>query len=296
MSLSPSARLRAAPGAPDVLTRSAVVAAEENPLVRAVAKWLANRRYAAWRKAHPGASFGDFYAATITAKLTRGRRHPTLGQRGWKGAGKAADWDRASFAARGAGKWARIQALGVRPDMRCVDYGCGSLRIGQHAIRALAPDHYFGLDVTDHFFRLGLEMIDPALLEEKQPRLAVIGDEAIAAVRAWRPDFIFANAVLQHVPPDDLLLFFERLERMMAPQTVACVIFVSGSGVEQIGAMSWRYGPATLAAAAAAAAPGLSAGFEPYNSGAEDPRGRERMVLTLRNRALAAGIEAQAAE
>ena len=265
-----------------MIPRRLVVKAEELPIVRRCAIWLANRRYRGWAKRHAEASFGQFYAQTIGGKLARGRHHPTLGARGWeKEHGSARDWDHASFAVRGLDRWQKIKALGIEPHMRCVDYGCGSLRLGQHALRELEPGHYFGLDVSDHFFTIGLRMLDPALVAEKQPYLAAISDTVLANVREWRPDFIFSNAVLQHVPPQEIPLFFARVGRMMRPGCVACIIFVAGDSVEQFGAMSWRYPADLLAETVARTVPGLTATIEPFNSAADDPRGRERMVLRL---------------
>jgi hypothetical protein len=43
--------------------------------------------------------------------------------------------------------------------MRCVDFGCGSLRLGQHAIRYLDRSNYWGVDLTDSFIRAGIDLL-----------------------------------------------------------------------------------------------------------------------------------------
>jgi SAM-dependent methyltransferase len=212
------------------------------PGVRTVPIWIWNRRYKAWKRANPAGTFADFYAADAEAKIRKGKSHATLGVRSWAD-GKAGpvEWDRSTFSERGRENWRQILELGLEPQMRCVDYGCGSLRLGQHAIRYLDPGNYWGIDISDAFYSEGLKLLPPELLAEKQPKLGVIAEPLLAAIREWKPDFIFANAVLQHVPPNELGLFFGRLAAMMTPQSRAYIIFVEGPGAKRIKGMSWAY-------------------------------------------------------
>ena len=55
----------------------------------------------------------------------------------------------------------------------------------------------------------------------------MIDDFILAEIGRWQPDFIFSTAVLQHVPTNELGVFFERLARMMAPNTRAYVLFIT---------------------------------------------------------------------
>lgn len=227
------------------------------PGVRAVPIWLCDQRFRRWRKRNPGGTFADFYVADAERKLRKGRHHSTLGARGWATKGSCEiDWDSRSFAGRGLVNWRQIVNLGLQRDMRCVDFGCGSLRLGQHAIRYLAPSGYWGVDLTDSFIEAGIRLIPPELIESNRPRFGVIGDELLAEIREWSPDFIFANAVLQHVPPDELPAFFRRIAAMMTSSTRTYVLFVSDSRVRRVKAVSWAYPPALLEEQARAAVPG----------------------------------------
>lgn len=252
------------------------------PGVRAVPIWLCDQRFRRWKKSRPDGSFGEFYVAEAERKLRNGRPHSTLGARGWATSGSSEiDWDSASFAGRGLVNWRQIVALGLKPEMRCVDFGCGSLRLGQHAIRYLDPGNYWGVDLTDSFFRSGTELLPPGLIEAKQPRFGVIGDALLAEIREWAADFIFANAVIQHVPPDELPLFFRRIAAMMGPSAHAYVLFVSDSGIHRIKAASWAYPPELLQELARAAVPDAAvrtiAGEEAY----ERITGGNRNILCI---------------
>jgi hypothetical protein len=251
------------------------------PPIRLISIWRNNRRFKKWRSQHPGVPFANFYAARIEGKLQRGLHHTTLGLRGWLPTDDSAvEWDRQSFAGRALKRWEDIVALGLEPQMRCVDYGCGSLRLGQHAMRYLDAGNYYGIDVTDVFIAAGIELIDPELVSSKRPKLATISGEVLRDIRAWQPDFIFSNAVLQHVPPEELSLFFERLESMMAPYTKAYILYITGDRVQRFDSMSWSYPSDYIRTAARSAAPSLKIGaISGYFGQRGDGRHREVLVL-----------------
>jgi hypothetical protein len=234
-----------------------IVRAASLPAVRAVPIWICDQRFRLWKRRHPGSSFADFYLADAEKKLRKGTHRPTLGARGWETRGSCEiDWTARSFAGRGLVDWRQIVSLGLQPDMRCVDFGCGSLRIGQHAIRYLGPSNYWGVDLTDSFIHAGLRLLPPDLVTSKKPRFGVVAESLLAEVREWAPDFIFANAVVPHIPPDELPLLFRRMAAMMAPSTRACVLFVAHERARRTGPVSWAYPPAFLEELATAALPG----------------------------------------
>ena len=222
---------------------------------------IADRRFERWRKFNPDRPFSQFYVDDVVAKTSRGSGHPTLGTKGFAGPLKGeVSWDRANFAARAREIWDFYAGvIEAKPGMRCVDYGCGSLRVGQHAMRMLDPGEYWGLDVSEDFITSGLDLVDPKLIEDKRPRLSVISDSTIAEVRAWKPHAIFSNAVLQHVPETELLSFFRRIAAMMGPGAVAAINFVNRPKVSRVKAMSWAYPDELLITKVKEADPGLIA-------------------------------------
>ena len=251
------------------------------PPVRLFSILRSKRQLKRWRAQHPGAPFANFYAERIERKLGKGLSHTTLGAHGWQaGDDSPVEWNRKSFAQRGLQPWNDIVALGLTPDMRCVDYGCGSLRLGQHAIRYLNVGNYYGIDVTDSFINTGLELVDPELVKSKVPRLATITGEVLRDIRAWEPDFIFSNAVLQHVPPEELSLFFERLESMMAHHTRAYILYITGERLQRFDSMSWSYPGEYIRAAARRAAPSLNIAEKSIHQSRRGD-GRHREVLLL---------------
>jgi SAM-dependent methyltransferase len=265
-----------------MLTRRASIRLANLPLVKRISIWRADRAYRRWARRNPGKSFADFYVERVEGRARSGRPHPTLGTHGFaKGQGESIHWDQASFAERGLENWQQFLDFGLQPHMRCVDYGCGSLRLGQHAIRYLDRGNYWGVDVSQGFMEAGLELIGDELVAEKRPRLSLIDRRSIEDIGRWAPDFIMCNAVLQHVPEDELPTFFERLAAMMAGGAFAYVIFVEAEEVARFKAASWAYPPAFLERIAQAACPQFSVRFFPAGRDYQSVAGGHRALMVL---------------
>jgi cyclopropane fatty-acyl-phospholipid synthase-like methyltransferase len=176
--------------------------------------------------------------------LNRGRAHVQLGTRQFASnnvAGTVPLHDTKSFASRGRELFEAIRALGLEPSHSVVDYGCGSLRVGQHFIRFLDSRNYIGLDVTDRFYLDGLSMLDRELLEAKQPGCEVISQRSLAATASRDPDFVVSIAVLKHVPPGELGHFFDNLAQLVKQHTRLVLVFTESDAESRIKGKSWSW-------------------------------------------------------
>jgi len=109
----------------------------------------------------------------------------------------------------------------------------------------------------------------------------LIDEETLRNVAAWMPDFIFSNAVLQHVPPDELGLYFQRLASIMAPHTTAYVLFITAERRKRVKTMNWVYPADYLQLVIAASAPLLKAEVLDLDPRIGTVDGRPRKVLRL---------------
>ena len=244
-----------------------------------VAGVIADVRYRAWTRANPGKTYGDYYGARLSARLEKGGRHRTLGAVARRDGtdGAARRWEQAEFSKRGTSHRDWFFSRGVEPNMRCVDYGCGSLRVGQHFIRRLDAGNWFGLDVVDRFWRDGLTLIEPGTLAEKRPAFAVIGPEGLAEAAARRPDLVYSTAVMQHVPPGELSLYVRNLAWIGG--AVACANFKRMTITRRIGPNAWAHSTEDVAYAVEAAGGGLAYAFE--DDGAEPGEDFFRATLVM---------------
>lgn len=221
-------------------------AAEETLLGGWFSAKVNDLHYFFWRLKTGGSSYSDFYAAQIATKLARGKSHKTLGNKQY-GSGSTASTeiahDEGSFASRGAELFELCLKLGLTERDIVVDYGCGSLRIGQHFIKFLQPKCYWGLDVTDSFYRIGLSMLPEEVLREKQPQCQVISEQNLLAAGLAGPSFIVCNAVLKHVPQSEFSLFMDRLLSLAGSGTRLILTFHSAPSLARIKGKSWAYPP-----------------------------------------------------
>ena len=124
----------------------------------------AKSRFEDWQKKNPSKTFKDYFAETVEAKLQKGRSHETLG----------GNFRQGDYATSGQGTFQRLLNYGLKPSDVCVDYGCGTLRIGQHIIDYLGPRGYRGLDISQYLLDEGRKLIGEEFWSEKQPQLQII--------------------------------------------------------------------------------------------------------------------------
>ncbi len=239
--------------------------------------------FALWRIRHRNASFCDFYAHAIAARLARGGAHKTLGTRHyWTELSplSAPLFDPATCRGRGRKDFDWFRRRHLRRDMTCIDYGCGSLRVGQHFIEYLDRGRYLGLDVIDSFYRDGLAMIDGKVIARSQPRFLVISAKALQRAAAAKADLIFATSVLQHVPPRELGLFFANVIGLMHEASTAIVHYKTAPVTARIGANAWAHSPASLISAIAAIDPDMHARIEDATSRIGARHRREALIFS----------------
>ena len=111
----------------------------------------------------------------------------------------------------GKGFIEKLLALGLKPDDTCVDYGCGTLRLGIHAINYLQPGAYWGMDISEFLLEEGRRLIGDGLWVKKQPHLRVISAESVAEAAAAKPTMLFSVKVLIHVHPAELGKYFQNI-------------------------------------------------------------------------------------
>jgi hypothetical protein len=184
--------------------------------------WLAQRRewrrrrrkrqkkYARWLAAHAGGSYAQFYVQETRRQIDAGMM---------KNANIGLDVDVGFMKMRAQSILEAFKRAGCRPHHVVVDYGCGSLWIGEAFIDYLAPGNYVGLDVADGFYAEALTRFSADYVAERRPMLRVISEDSLREVRDSKPDFILSTGVLMHVPPEDLAGYFARLTAIALPQT-----------------------------------------------------------------------------
>ena len=182
-------------------------------------------------------SFKDHFAANVEAKLREGKPHASLGGKLLNG----------KYGLSGTGFFKRIVGFGLRPGDSCVDYGCGTLRVGIHAINYLGKGAYWGLDISDFLLGEGRKLIGETLWQEKQPHLRTISDASVAEAAAAKPSLLFSEKVLIHVHPDELEQYFRNVLRIIGLSGQAIIRGKwSDKRTIKYSGMSWAHSISTI--------------------------------------------------
>ncbi len=196
--------------------------------------------YADWLERNPGGSFKAYYAEMVTSGLDSGRAHASLG-------GKLKDGQ--AFEDAGVAYFNLLMEQGLRPNHVCVDYGCGTLRVGLHVIRYLDPGCYWGFDISDRFLQEGLQLLGREVAVAKQPKLRIISPDSVREAAQSHPLFIFSFGVLQHVHPDDFEEFFGNIDHLLQPDSRCILRFKAAQELTPLSRRSWAHSAAQVSAA-----------------------------------------------
>lgn len=229
--------------------------------------WRKFKRYLKWRLSHPFAPYEDYYVHTVMQKIRDGSGHPAIGS-----------------SSRPVREHAELldfmRRFGLQPNDVAVDYGCGSLRLGRSVIDYLAPGKYWGVDITDEFYKLGLEAMDPAVVQQKAPKLGVINPETLAKVRADQPKVIGSWHVCSKVPESRLDTYIGSIVSLMSPGSVAVIHFPEAAERRQLSGLAWASPRSLIEKVARRCAPNAQISFEPLVEG--EVSGIRQTLLVIR--------------
>lgn len=228
--------------------------------------WRGTKRYLAWRLRNPLAPYEDYYVHAVMRKV-RGTGHPAIGP---KSRPVRAQTELLDF----------LKRYGLQPGDVAVDYGCGSLRLGEALMGYLEPGRYWGVDITAEFYELGLQGMNPDFVKEKAPKLGVINPETLAKVRADRPRFVASWHVCSKVPEARLDSYIGSIVSLLSPGSLALVHFPESTERRQLSGLAWSSPRSLIEKVARKHAPGADISFAPLIEGERD--GIRQTLLVIR--------------
>jgi cyclopropane fatty-acyl-phospholipid synthase-like methyltransferase len=198
----------------------------------------ADEGFEKFKRKNPGATHADYYARRMRKRVASGHSHATLG-----GKLKRAEGEKVAFAEGGRTNFESFhKMMKLEPRHRLIDYGCGSFRIGLHAMNYLDPGNYFGLDVVADFIDIGRELVGAETLAARKPRSAVITPESLAEAEAFRADAVMSIAVAIHVHPDETQTYYRNLARLASkPGAVLFFTVHLAERFERVGRMGFAW-------------------------------------------------------
>lgn len=194
-------------------------------------KLLKKIKYLFWRLCNPSKRFHDYYVLEVQKKIERSGSHETL-------CTNARNPERYSKTAEL--EVAFLREFGLSKEHRVVDYGCGSLRLGQKLISWLDSGNYIGLDVTDQFFKDGLSALSDGERDSVAGKVEVISEETILRFSQTPSDYLISTAVFYHIPRSEMHRFFSMLLSLLKPGGQAFIDFSIGDEYVKTGNMTWQ--------------------------------------------------------
>lgn len=107
-----------------------------------------------------------------------------------------------------------LKEAGLRPDSTLLDMGCGTGRLGVHAVPYLSSGRYIGTDISDTMLTRARHHLAPLVGAEvelvKQPPSTFPAPDASV-------DMICAFSVFTHMEPEDMYRYLVDARRIVAP-------------------------------------------------------------------------------
>lgn len=105
---------------------------------------------------------------------------------------------------------------GLTPESTLLDFGCGALAAGIQFIEYLDARKYIGIDVSHEAVMEGRRRLAAkSLIDTKQPEVSVIEPGTLDVLGDRTFDFIWAQSVFTHMPPDDVRVLLLGIGRHM---------------------------------------------------------------------------------
>jgi len=125
----------------------------------------------------------------------------------------------------------RLVRYGIKPEHTLFDLGCGTLRGGRHIIPFLNTNNYYGNDISQEISFESEKILQIDHLQDKNPHLFLTDNIEFNEVHGKKFDFIHAQSVLSHMPPEDIEQLFINVRKIMHSSTqFLATFFLSSTG------------------------------------------------------------------
>jgi len=121
------------------------------------------------------------------------------------------------------GRWDEIGRLqfdfliarGLKPNHHFLDIGCGTLRGGRHFIKYLDSGNYWGFDISQSAIDWGASYIQEIEPQKQVYLFHNMENLGHAKLQNNQFDFLFAQSVFTHLPPEIIEEYFSTLGNLM---------------------------------------------------------------------------------
>lgn len=113
-----------------------------------------------------------------------------------------------------------LEKLGLQPQHRMLEIGCGPLQAGAPLIRFLEPGHYTGVDISAERLRAAQEIIHRFKLGDRNPKLVLSEDFGLDKLEPGSFDRIWSFHVVIHFQLTLVMRYMEAVATLLEPDGV----------------------------------------------------------------------------
>jgi len=194
-------------------------------IVKRILSWGSPEKYV--RKLHESKKYLEAYSEHTDSRITT-EPHNAIGG-SWEEMGKL--------------QFDFLVKRGLRPHHTLLDVGCGTLRGGRHFIKYLNAGNYTGFDISPKAIEYGRKLVEEERLTDKIPVLFVSEEKNLKfeELRGKTFDFLLAQSVLTHLPPESIEELFENIGKVMKEKSSFYFTYFDGERYKHFSIEDFRY-------------------------------------------------------
>jgi SAM-dependent methyltransferase len=139
-----------------------------------------------------------------------------------------------------------LESKGLNEKSKFLDFGCGAISAGRYFIQFLDKGNYTGVDVSKNVLEEANNRVDRFNLSGKEPILIHVPGGDISILNGEKFDYILAQSVFTHMPPDEIEKLLEQMKELMHDESEFYATFVvtdNPNGFECKILKDWYYSP-----------------------------------------------------
>lgn len=139
-----------------------------------------------------------------------------------------------------------LRAHGLKPGSTLLDLGCGPIAAGRHMISYLDVGCYVGADISKSGLEEAARRVQRFGLTDKRPEFVCMPSGSLDSLNGRTFEFVWANSVLTHLPPEAALSLLVQVRRLMKSDSVFFATFMRGDAFQRQNFENFAYSPGEI--------------------------------------------------
>ena len=134
-----------------------------------------------------------------------------------------------------------LKEIGLKPNDKFLDFGCGVFRLGIILIPYLQKGNYTGIDISQERIKIGLNNLKKTGIDLKAFNYIVNKNNNIDRLINEKFDYIYMESVVTHMPKDDFERLILSFTSILKPDGLLLFTFLKGNSYRVKGMKDFFY-------------------------------------------------------